>query len=57
MFNRLELIPVDPLLGIIGAFRADKNPNKIDLGVGVYKDDTGVTPILKAVKLAEAAMA
>ena len=53
MFNRLELIPVDPLLGIIGAFRADKNPNKIDLGVGVYKDDTGVTPILKAVKLAE----
>lgn len=43
----------DPLLKIINLFRADPRANKIDLGVGVYKDASGVTPIMRAVKQAE----
>lgn len=53
MFETLERFPVDPILGLISAFAADTNPNKIDLGVGVYKDERGRTPILAAVKEAE----
>jgi aspartate aminotransferase len=54
MLNKLEQIPVDPILGIIKAHRDDPNPDKVDLGVGVYKDENGHTPILKVVKKAEA---
>ena len=54
MFDELQALPVDPLLGIITRFRADENPNKMDLGVGVYKDAEGVTSVLRAVKQAEA---
>jgi aromatic-amino-acid transaminase len=43
----------DPLLAMIGQFNADRRPQKIDLGVGVYKDDKGETPVLAAVKAAE----
>ena len=50
MLNKLEQIPVDPILGIIQAHKNDPNPKKIDLGVGVYKNEGGHTPILKAVK-------
>ena len=53
MLNKLDQIPVDPILGIIAAHREDANPQKIDLGVGVYKNETGNTPILKVVKKAE----
>lgn len=53
MFETLERFPVDPILGLISAFAADNNPRKIDLGVGVYKDEQGRTPILAAVKEAE----
>jgi aspartate aminotransferase len=53
MLDRLKTIPPDPILGIISAHLNDPNPNKIDLGVGVYKDDHGHTPILKCVKQAE----
>jgi aspartate aminotransferase len=53
MLNTLEQIPVDPILGIIEAHRDDPNPKKIDLGVGVYKNEGGHTPILRAVKKAE----
>ena len=52
MFN-LEMAPPDPILGLTETFRADPNPDKINLGVGVYKDDNGNTPIMRAVKLAE----
>lgn len=45
--------PADPLLALIGAFRADPRPDKIDLGVGVYRNAQGVTPIMQAVKAAE----
>lgn len=43
----------DPLLDLIGAYKADTRRNKIDLGVGVYRDDQGNTPVLAAVKIAE----
>lgn len=44
----------DPLLELIGRYRADDRPHKIDLGVGVYRNDNGETPVLAAVKAAEA---
>lgn len=53
MFDRLSLLSADPILGLIGQFTADSNPNKIDLGVGVYRDAQGHTPILATVKKAE----
>ena len=53
MFDHLNSLPADPILGLLAAYRADENPNKIDLGVGVYKDEAGHTPVLQAVKEAE----
>lgn len=53
MFEKLELLPPDPILGLMAAHRDDPNPNKIDLGVGVYKDEQGNTPVLSSVKKAE----
>ncbi len=53
MFETLEMAPPDAILGLTEAFRADENPAKINLSVGVYKDATGATPILKSVKAAE----
>lgn len=53
MFETLNLLPSDPILGLLGEFREDNNPDKVDLGVGVYKDEQGRTPIMQAVKLAE----
>ncbi len=52
MFN-LEMAPADPILGLTEAFRSDPAADKINLGVGVYKDDHGNTPIMRAVKAAE----
>ena len=52
-FDTLALQPADPLLKIIGAFRRDTRADKIDLGVGVFRDDDGNTPVMRAVKLAE----
>ena len=49
MFETLPGLPADPILGLMLACRADSNPNKVDLGVGVYRDENGDTPILKAV--------
>lgn len=46
--------PADALLGLIALYRADKRPDKIDLGVGVFRDDDGHTPVMRAVKAAEA---
>jgi aspartate aminotransferase len=53
MFDRLNAVPPDPILGIISAHAADSNPKKIDLGIGVYRDEKGNTPILECVKQAE----
>lgn len=52
-FGEVLRVPGDPILGLLDAYRADPNPAKLDLGVGVYKDALGLTPIPKAVKLAE----
>jgi len=54
MFNQLELLPADPILGLITRFKEDNNPNKVDLGVGVYKNEAGQTPVMQAVAQAEA---
>ncbi len=54
LFSSLSALPPDALLGLMTAFRADPRPEKFDLGVGVYKDGAGRTPILAAVKEAEA---
>jgi aspartate/tyrosine/aromatic aminotransferase len=53
MFDLLPLAPPDSILGLNEAFRADPSPRKINLSVGVYKDEQGNTPILACVKLAE----
>lgn len=53
MFEALKSLPADPILGLMAAYRADTNPHKIDLGVGVYKDEQGRTPVMRAVKEAE----
>lgn len=53
MFNTLTPMPADPILGLLTQYRADSHANKIDLGVGVYKDEVGHTPILDCVKKAE----
>ncbi|GCF88891.1 amino acid aminotransferase [Shewanella sp. M-Br] len=53
MFNSLIAMPADPILGLLTQYREDSHPQKVDLGVGVYKDPTGVTPILSCVKKAE----
>jgi len=53
MFEHIQAAPADPILGLNDAYKKDPNPNKINLGVGVYKDEQGHTPILKAVKQAE----
>jgi aspartate aminotransferase len=53
MLNRLNAVAPDPILGIIAAHAADPNPNKIDLGIGVYRDEEGNTPILDCVRQAE----
>ena len=52
-FQPVARVPGDPILGLMDAFRADPSPAKLDLGVGVYKDAQGRTPIMQAVKHAE----
>lgn len=53
MFEQLSSLPADPILGLINAYNQDANPNKVDLGVGVYKDEMGHTAVLQCVKAAE----
>ncbi|WP_251976590.1 amino acid aminotransferase [Salinicola avicenniae] len=54
MFEKIERVPGDAILGLIEAYNQDSNPQKVDLGVGVYRDPAGNTPIMRAVKQAEA---
>jgi aspartate aminotransferase len=53
MFEHLDALPPDPILGLIAAYAADPNPKKIDLGIGVYRDEFGATPMLDCVVEAE----
>ena len=53
LFDRLEAQPADSLIALIALAEADPRPTKIDVGVGVYRDSDGNTPILRAVKKAE----
>lgn len=53
MFSTLPTPKPDPILKVMGLFAADPRADKVDLGVGVYKDDTGNTPVMRAVKAAE----
>ncbi|TDF77574.1 amino acid aminotransferase [Pseudomonas sp. H9] len=52
-FDAIGRVPGDPILGLMEAYANDSNPNKFDLGVGVFKDAQGLTPVPAAVKLAE----
>lgn len=54
MFNHIEAAPADPILGLGEAFKAETRAGKINLGIGVYMSDEGVTPIVKAVAKAQA---
>lgn len=53
MFESLEQLPPDAIIGIMALFRADTSDNKVDLSVGVYQDDSGNTPVLECVRRAE----
>ncbi|HYB32948.1 MAG TPA: amino acid aminotransferase [Steroidobacteraceae bacterium] len=53
MFERLEPVVPDPILGLMAQFRADPDPRKVDLGIGVYRDERGDTPVLASVRKAE----
>ena len=53
MLESLQPAPPDPILGLNEAFRADNAPHKINLSVGVFRDEHGITPVLNCVKAAE----
>ena len=54
MFESIQKAPADPIMGITESFNKDSNPDKINLSMGVFKDESGNTPLLAAVKEAEA---
>jgi aromatic-amino-acid transaminase len=56
LFTAVEMAPRDPILGLNEQFAADTNPNKVNLGVGVYFDDNGKLPLLECVQAAEKTM-
>ena len=56
LFTAVELAPRDPILGLNEQFAADTNPQKVNLGVGVYFDENGKLPLLAAVRKAEEAL-
>jgi aromatic-amino-acid transaminase len=56
LFSAVEMAPRDPILGLNEQYNADINPNKVNLGVGVYFDDNGKLPLLQCVQAAEKTM-
>jgi aromatic-amino-acid transaminase len=56
MFDRFPEPTADALHAVMARFRADPRPHKMDLGVGVYRDDSGASPVMRAVKEAEGAL-
>src|SRR4051812_13222534 len=57
MFESLLVPAADPIFAVNASFRADVSPRKLDLCVGVYRDDDGSTPIMRAVRDAEIVLA
>ena len=53
MWKSVIAAPADSILGLTEAFKKDQNPNKVNLGAGVYKNEQGITPVLACVKDAE----
>ncbi|MGL4474868.1 MAG: aminotransferase class I/II-fold pyridoxal phosphate-dependent enzyme, partial [Shewanella sp.] len=53
IFTEVSLAPADPILGLTDIFKADARAAKVNLGVGIYKDEAGNTPVLASVKRAE----
>ena len=53
MFETLQAAAADPILGLMARFREDQRAHKVDLGVGVYRDPSGRTPVMRAVHAAE----
>src|SRR5229473_1045569 len=53
LLSAIQMAPRDPILGLTEAFNADRNPKKVNLGVGVYYDDEGKVPLLECVRRAE----
>jgi aspartate aminotransferase len=56
MLDKLEQLPADPILGLAAVCRADTNPLKVDLTVGIYMDEQGVCPVFEAVQRAQRAL-
>jgi len=56
MLEKLERLPADPILGLAAACRADNNPQKVDLTVGIYMDEQGICPVFEAVQQAQRAL-
>ena len=56
MFDHLPVLPPDSILGLAAACRADANPNKVDLTIGIYMDEAGLCPVFDAVKQAQRAL-
>ncbi|MDO6618296.1 MULTISPECIES: amino acid aminotransferase [unclassified Shewanella] len=54
IFSQIPQAPADPILGLTDAFKKDTRTDKVNLGVGIYKDEAGQTPVLTSVKKAEA---
>ena len=57
LLSAVEMAPRDPIYGVTEAFTGDKNPNKVNLGVGVYCDEEGKVPLLECVRRAERSLA
>ncbi len=55
VFSSVDMAPRDPILGLTEAFNTDTRTTKVNLGVGVYYDDAGKLPLLRAVRTAEEA--
>src|SRR5438067_10743148 len=53
LLAQVPMAPSDPILGVTEAYVADPNPKKVNLGVGVYNDDSGKLPLLACVKIVE----
>lgn len=56
MLDLLQRLPDDPILGLAAACRADPNPDKVDLTVGIYMDEAGICPVFGAISEAQAAL-
>ena len=52
LLTKVPMAPKDPILGVTETYNADKNPDKVNLGVGIYTDDTGKVPVLECVRRA-----